>query len=73
MEAMAISRQEMMVTWTRVEAKETVRSLLILDIVKGRIIQISYQIRCGDEKNGEIEDKFRKFNLIAQVILLTLN
>ena len=33
-------RKEIMVTWTRVEAKETVRSLLILDIVRGRIIRI---------------------------------
>ena len=40
LEAMAISRQKMMVTWTRVEAKETVRSLLLLDIFRGRIIRI---------------------------------
>lgn len=69
LEAMAISRQEMRVTWIRVKAKETVGNVLILDIFRGRITWIWYQIRYGDEKKGETEDNFRDFDLIVQVSL----
>ena len=69
LEAMVISRQEMIVTWIRVKAQETVGNVLILDLFRGRITWIWYQIRYRGEKKGEIEDNFRDFDLIVQVSL----
>ena len=60
LEAMAISRQKMMVTWTRVEAKETevfCYWTYLEEESSGFSIKLDMEMR-----KTEIEDNFRKFN-----------